>query len=210
MSEPIISIGIGFLLAVALIFGAKLISHSRFGRLARKRLEAAAPKLMADIEADMGQLHSQIAVATRRLEISVEQMKAKTTSQLAEIGRSSEAIGRLKGEIAEKVAAVGALQEKESALAGRLHVTEADLAAKSSELAGVERTLAERKAELARFMSEFDVHPEIAKVRQVHLAEMEALRADKGLLEEQLRKSKEECSRRQFELDSIGKQVETT
>src|SRR2546427_219347 len=82
------------------------------------------------------------------------------------------------------------------ALAGRLHVTEADLAAKSSELAGVERTLAERKAELARFMSEFDVHPEIAKVRQVHLAEMEALRADKGLLEEQLRKSKEECSRR--------------
>src|SRR5229473_3267837 len=134
MSEPIISIGIGFLLAVALIFGAKFFAHSRFGRLARKRLEAAAPKLMADIEADMGQLHAQIAVATRRLEVSVEQMKAKTTSQLSEIGKSSEAIARLKAEFGERTAALQALTAKERALGEQLHVTAAELSVKSGAL----------------------------------------------------------------------------
>src|SRR5438132_14022446 len=112
MSEPIISIGIGFLLAVALIFSAKFFAHSRFGRLARKRLEAAVPGLMDDIEADMGQLHAQIAVATRRLEVSVEHMKSKTTSQLSEIGRTSETIARLKAEHGERTMAVQALAAK--------------------------------------------------------------------------------------------------
>ena len=92
MREPIVYFGIGFLLAALLILGARVLARSRVGRLARKRLESAAPNLMADIEADMGELHAQIAVATRRLETSVEQMRSKTCSQLSEIGRSSEAM----------------------------------------------------------------------------------------------------------------------
>src|SRR3989442_15793008 len=125
MSEPIIFFGVGFLLAVSLFFGAKPFAHSRFGRLAMKRLEAAAPGLMDDIEADMGQLHAQIAVATRRLEVSVEHMKSKTTSQLSEIGRSSEAIARLKAEQGERTMAMQALAAHERALGEQLHVTEA-------------------------------------------------------------------------------------
>ena len=48
---------------------------------------------MAEIQADKDQLRAEFAMSTRRLEMSVEQMKAKTTSQLAEIGKKSEAIG---------------------------------------------------------------------------------------------------------------------
>jgi len=142
--------------------------------------------------------------------MSVEQMKLKTTGQLAEIGRSSEAIGRLKGELAERAAAFAVLQDKEMALAGQLRTTEAELGAKSKALEHVEKTLADRKAELAKFMAEFNVHPEISKVRSVHAAEIENLKADKALVEEQLRQSKEECLKLQFEIDAIGKQVETT
>src|SRR5207247_4427842 len=147
---------------------------------------------------------------TRRLEKNSEKIKPKTTNQLAEIGRSSEAIGRLKGEIAEKVAAVAVMHEKEASLGAQLRLTEAELAAKTGELEEVEKTLADRKAELARFMADFNVHPGIAKMQDVHLAEMEALKADRAMLEEQLRQSKEECIRSQVELDTIGKQVETT
>ena len=60
----------------------------------------------------MEQLHSQIAVATRRLEMSVEHMKVKTTAQFAEIGRSSEAISRLKGELAERATALALLHRQ--------------------------------------------------------------------------------------------------
>jgi len=95
MSEPIVYFGIGFLIAIVFAIGVKWATDLWLRRSAAKRLESATPDMMAGIEADMGQLHAQIAVATRRLEVSVEHMKSKTTSQLSEIGRSSEAIARL-------------------------------------------------------------------------------------------------------------------
>src|SRR3974390_1358374 len=133
MREPIVYFGIGFLLAALLILGARVLARSRVGRLARKRLESAAPNLMADIEADMGELHAQIAVATRRLETSVEQMRSKTCSQLSEIG--------------ERSVALGALTAKERSLSEQLHVTEAEFAVKAAALAEVEHKLAQEKAE---------------------------------------------------------------
>jgi hypothetical protein len=59
-----------------------------------RRMEALTPRSMTEIEADKDLLRAEFAVLTRRLEMSIEQMKAKTTSQLAEIGKQSEAIGR--------------------------------------------------------------------------------------------------------------------
>jgi len=64
ISEPVIYFWIGALVAVLIIFSVRPIVRSRFGHRAMQRLETAAPSLMADIEADMDQLHSQIAVAT--------------------------------------------------------------------------------------------------------------------------------------------------
>src|SRR6202011_4015910 len=112
MSDPIFDFGFGFFLAALLIIGAKALARSLLFRFARKRLETAAPSIMADIEADMGELHAQIAVATRRLETSVEQMRSKTTNQLSEIGKSSGAIARMKAEFAERSIALAALATK--------------------------------------------------------------------------------------------------
>ncbi len=210
ISEPILYFWIGILLTVLIVFGIRPFLRSRFGRRAMQRLDSSAPALMADIEADMEQVHSQIAVATRRLEMSVEHMKAKTTTQLAEIGRSSEVIGRLKGEITERATALAALQDRERAANGQLQTTVAELVVKTSALADVEKVLAERKAELAKFLAEFDIHPTLAKAESRHLAEMESMKAEKALLEEQLRQSREECLKLQYEIETIGKQVETT
>src|SRR5205807_615867 len=76
---------------------------------------------------DMGELHAQIAVATRRLELGVEEMKAKTASQLSEIGRTSETIARLKAELGERTVALQALTIKERAQHEQLRTTEAEL-----------------------------------------------------------------------------------
>src|SRR5262249_59693305 len=104
MREPIIYFGIGFLFAALLLFGAYALARSPFRRWTAKGENPAAPDPIADIEADMGELHAQIAMATHRLETSVQHMKAKTTSQLAQIGRTSEGIARLNPEFAEKKA----------------------------------------------------------------------------------------------------------
>src|SRR5512133_3755401 len=98
MIEPIMYLAIGFL--VSMLFGLVLVPlvHNRAVRLTMRRLEAATPLSMAEIQADKDQLRAEFAMSTRRLELSVEQMKAKTTSQLAELGKKTDAINRLKVE----------------------------------------------------------------------------------------------------------------
>ena len=118
MIEPIMFFGIGFL--VASLFGLVLIPlvHNRAVRLTMRRLEAATPLSMAEIQADKDQLRAEFAMSTRRLELSVEQMKTKTTSQLAELGKKTDAINRLKVELGEKTAAIFSLEAREKVAQG--------------------------------------------------------------------------------------------
>src|SRR6516164_11759898 len=120
MIEPIMYIGIGFLVAGLLVIGFIPMVHARAVRLTQRRLEAMTPMSMAEIHAEKDQLRAEFAMSTRRLEMSVEQMKAKTSTQLAEIGKKSDAIGRLKLELGEKTAALFALEAKERHLAGEV------------------------------------------------------------------------------------------
>src|SRR5499426_4582395 len=98
MIEPIMFFGIGFLVAALVGLVVVPLVHTRAVRLTVRRLEAAAPLSMAEIQADKDQLRAEFAMSTRRLEMSVEQLKSRTTSQLAELGRKSDAINRLKVE----------------------------------------------------------------------------------------------------------------
>ena len=210
MSEPIVYLGIGFLLAVALVFGAKFFAHSRVGRLAMKRLEAAAPNLMAGIEADMGQLHAQVAVATRRLEVSVEQMKAKTTSQLSEIAKTSETIARLKTELADRTVALQAVTEKEKASYEQLRSTEAELSVKTGALQEVERKLASERALLGDLMAFVNARDKLAEAEKQHSAAIEKVKAENRSLEEQLGQSFDECTKLEHEMATLKRQVEAT
>src|SRR5947199_2326337 len=155
MIEPVMFVGIGFLVAGLLVIGAIPLVHARAVRLTMKRLEAATPMSMAEIQADKDQLRAEYAMATRRLEMSVEEMKAKTTSQLAEIGKKSEAIGRLKLELGEKTAALFALEAKEKQMADELTVLGNELAMKGSALDEAQRGLAASHAELTQATGNF-------------------------------------------------------
>src|SRR5438445_5781732 len=155
MIEPIMFVGIGFLVAGLLVIGVIPLVHARAERLTQRRLEALTPLSMAEIQADKDQLRAEFAMSTRRLEMSVEQMKAKTSSQLAEIGKKSEAIGRLKLELGEKTAGLFALEAKEKQLNDDLQSLGNELAAKSSALEEAERTLAATQAELGQVSGNF-------------------------------------------------------
>ena len=110
MIEPIMFFGLGFLVASLLGLVIVPFVHGRAVRLTVRRLEAATPLSMAEIQADKDQLRAEFAMSTRRLEMSVEQLKGKTTSQLADLGKKSDVITRLKVEIGEKAASIFALE----------------------------------------------------------------------------------------------------
>jgi hypothetical protein len=183
MIEPIMFFGIGFL--VASLFGLVLIPlvHNRAVRLTMRRLEAATPLSMAEIQADKDQLRAEFAMSTRRLELSVEQMKAKTTSQLAELGKKTDAINRLKVELGEKTAAIFSLEAREKSLKDQLGATEAEHAVKITALREAERMLAEKQGELARVAADLDQRSMSADSQRVEAA---ALRTQVDALKERV------------------------
>jgi len=184
MIEPIMFVGIGFLLASLLVLGVIPLVHARAERLTTRRMEALTPLSMAEIQADKDQLRAEFAMSTRRLEMSVEQLKAKTTNQLAEIGKKSDAIGRLKLELGEKTAALFALEAKERQLADELQGLKADAASKGGSLADVQRELASTRAELSQALANLQESSATANSQRVELVAMRAqVDALKGQIE---------------------------
>src|SRR6266852_4183078 len=183
MVEQIMFIGIGFLIAGLLVIGVIPLVHARAVRLTMRRLEALTPLSIAEIQADKDQLRAEFAMTMSRLEMSVEQMKAKTTNQLAELSRKSDAIGRLKLELGEKTAALFALEAKERQLADELHSLQGDIASKGGTLADVERELVRTRAELTQVAANFHESSATANAQRVELV---ALRAQAEALKGQI------------------------
>jgi chromosome segregation ATPase len=185
MVEPIMYFGIGFLFAS--LFGLVLIPlvHNRAVRLTMKRLEAATPLSMAEIQADKDQLRAEFAMSTRRLEMSVEQLKARTTTQLAEIGKKSDAINRLKLELGEKTATIFALEARERSLRDQIRTTEQEISVKANTLHDAERSLTDRQGDLAKLTAELG---EKAVLTDSQRVEIVVLRTQVDTLKNQVEK----------------------
>ena len=134
MIESIMYFGGGFLVASLLALVLISFVHQRAVRLTKRRLEDAIPVSMAELQADKDNLRAEFAVSSRRLEITVEQLRAKVTAQLGEIARKAEAVNLLKNELAEKNTNSDELDAKLKALAQKIHETEQELAVKSAAL----------------------------------------------------------------------------
>jgi chromosome segregation ATPase len=156
MIESMMYIGIGFLVAGLLVIGVIPLVHARAVRLTMRRLEADNPLSMAEIAAEKDQLRAEFAMTMSRLEMTVEQLKAKTTNQLTELGKKGEAIGRIKFELSEKTATLLALEAKERQLAEDLADTQSELAAKTDALEKAERALATAQSDLAQVTASFN------------------------------------------------------
>jgi chromosome segregation ATPase len=169
MVEPIMYLAIGFL--VSMLFGLMIVPlvHNRAVRLTTRRMEAATPLSMAEIQADKDQLRAEFAMSARRLEMSVDQLKNKTTSQLAELGKKSDAINRMKIELGEKNATIFALEAREKAVREQLRATEEEFAAKTELLRNAETALIDKQSELAKINSELSDRSITADSRQVEL-----------------------------------------
>ena len=211
MIEPIMFVGIGFLVAGLLVIGVIPLVHARAVRLTQRRLEALTPLSMAEIQADKDQLRAEFAMSTRRLEMSVEQMKAKTSSQLAEIGKKSEAIGRLKFELSEKTASLFAAEAKEKQLTDELALYRTDTEIKSTALEDAERALAATQAEFAQVTANFNEASVTADSQRVELvmlrAQAEALKGQIESYEKETKELHSRLSRQTAEIDSLGQQL---
>ena len=172
MIEPIMYFGIGFLVAALVGLVVIPLVHGRAVRLTMRRLEAATPLSMAEIQADKDQLRAEFAMSTRRLEVSVENLRTKSTSQLAELGKKGDAINRLKIELGEKTATIFALEARDKALRDQLRTTEEEYSVKTSAMLDAQRALSDKEAELDRLIGTLDERSGLAESQKVEIVSL--------------------------------------
>jgi len=199
MVEPIMYFGIGFLVAALLALMFFPLVHNRAVRLTVRRLEAATPLTIAEIRADKDQLRAEFAMSTRRLEMSVEQMKARATSQLAELGKKTDAINQLKKELGEKTAAYFALEARDKAMAEQLRATEQEFQLKTGALRDAERALSDKEAELAKLVGELGDQSIASDSQRIELAalrtQVEAMKVSVTGYERTVKEAEERLTR---------------
>src|SRR6516225_8226361 len=197
MIEPIMYLAIGFL--VSMLCGLMIVPlvHNRAVRLTTRRLEAATPLSMAEIQADKDQLRAEFAMSARRLEMSVEQLKSKTTSQLAELGKKTDAINRMKLELGEKNATIFALEAREKAVKDQMRATEEEFVSKTEALRSAEQALTGKQGELAKLSTDLSDRSMLADSRQIELV---AVRAQIGELKNRVSDAEKEFAATQARL----------
>jgi len=197
MIEPIMYLAIGFL--VSMLCGLMIVPlvHNRAVRLTTRRLEAATPLSMAEIQADKDQLRAEFAMSARRLEMNVEQLKSKTTSQLAELGKKSDAINRMKLELGEKNATIFALEAREKAVKDQMRATEEEFVSKTEALRSAEQALTGKQGELAKLSTDLSDRSMLADSRQIELV---AVRAQIGELKNRVSDAEKEFAATQARL----------
>jgi chromosome segregation ATPase len=198
MIEPIMYLAIGFL--VSMLFGLMIVPlvHNRAVRLTTRRLEAATPLSMAEIQADKDQLRAEFAMSARRLEMSVDQLKNKTTSQLAELGKKTDAINRMKLELGEKNATIFSLEAREKAVKEQLRATEEEFTAKTQSLRDAEQALKDKQNDLAKLNAKLSDRSMMAESRQVELM---AVRAQIDALKDRVGDAEKEFAATQARLE---------
>lgn len=98
MIESAMYIGIGLLTGCLIAVAVVPLVHERAVRLTVRRLEAALPQSVTEIRADKDLLRAEFAMSTRRMEISIEQLRNKAAGQLIELGKRADVINRLKAQ----------------------------------------------------------------------------------------------------------------
>jgi chromosome segregation ATPase len=211
MIEPIMYLAIGFL--VSMLCGLMIVPlvHNRAVRLTTRRLEAATPLSMAEIQADKDQLRAEFAMSARRLEMSVEQLKNKTTSQLAELGKKSDAINRMKIELGEKNATIFSLEAREKAIKEQLRATEEEFNTKTDALRTAGQALTDKQGELAKINAELSDRSMTADSRQVELlavrAQIDELKGRVGDAEKEFAATKARLAQERSESETASREL---
>jgi chromosome segregation ATPase len=211
MIEPVMYLAIGFL--VSMLFGLMIVPlvHNRAVRLTTKRMEAATPLSMAEIQADKDQLRAEFAMSARRLEMSVDQLRNKTTSQLAELGKKSDAINRMKLELGEKTATIFSLEAREKSIKDQMRGTEEEFAAKTQLLRGAETALIDKQAELAKLNHDLSDKSMVAESRQVELltvrAQIDALQGRVGDAEKEFSETQARLEQQRAQSDAATREL---
>ncbi|MBL4732618.1 MAG: hypothetical protein JKY82_08490 [Rhizobiaceae bacterium] len=116
--------------------------------LTKKRIESSVPLTLNEIQADKDQLRAEFAMSTRRLEMSVEELREKAAIQIIEINRKRDELALLAEESGQRVRSVGDLEVQSSELRSLLRQKEEALTRANAQHEEMQKKLEVRALEL--------------------------------------------------------------
>jgi chromosome segregation ATPase len=117
-------------------------------RLTKRRIEAATPMTMSEFRADKDQLRAEFALSTRRLEMTIEQLRTRLAEQQAEMAARRDDLAAIATERQTHAAVLREFEEREAAQGQRLLELETETADLVQRLRMREREIAERTGEI--------------------------------------------------------------
>ena len=103
MLKIVLLIALGFFAAMLLTLMLAPLLWRRAVRLTTRRIQGTAPLSMSDIQADKDQLRAEFAMSTRKLEMNVDELKRRATSQLMDISKQSGKVRTLSFELQDQL-----------------------------------------------------------------------------------------------------------
>jgi len=199
MIESIMFFAGGFLVAGLLALALISSVHHRAVRLTQRRLQDSMPVSLTEIQADRDKLRAKFAMSARRLEMTVEQLEAKVTNQRGEIARKSEAIARLKAQLAEKDGLADELGAKLKSLSVENREAEQGYAMHSAAAEATAQALAAREAELTNAALDINELTLTSETQKVEIALLKTQTEQFRSRINELERDAEDSARRLFD-----------
>ncbi len=118
MIEWLMLCGIGMLAGCLLTLMFIPLVHERAVRITKQQMVDATPMMVNEIKADKDHLRAEFAMSVRRLEVSLEEMRAKAVGRYGDIHKQNAEISRLQVALNKKTALIYALRTREEVRKG--------------------------------------------------------------------------------------------
>ena len=141
----------------------------RTARLTRKRIESSVPMTMAEIQADRDQLRAEFAITARKLEMTVDRLRDKTTEQVIEINEKRAEIVRLTNDVNDKAKSIEGLEERAARLVADLAAADERLSKVSERISQREATIVERDSEIANLQAQLYAAQQLSDEQKLEL-----------------------------------------
>ena len=176
MIENIMYFALGLLFAGLLAVIIMPAVWKRAVRLTKKRIEAATPITLAEFRADKDQLRAEFALQTRRLETTIEGLRARLAEQVGEYNDRRAEFGAMRAERDSAVGKMSELEAREAALRDHVLELERETTDLAQQLRMRERELENRTAEIQALRDEYaQAALEQAALEEAALEEAESI-----------------------------------
>ncbi len=173
MISTLMLVALGFLAAslVSMLIVPSIWRHAV--KATAKRLQFAAPDSVVEVRADRDQLRAEHALAIRKLEVRIGELKEKLSNDAVELSRASTAIEQLEADIMERDARLGEQAGATEKLRASMSPMETELAARTGTVQQLRETVRQLED---RLLQQDQVIRQTAEAAGLEETEVEELR----------------------------------